>query len=296
MRDCSALYYTGSMTHIGGAHKARNINGQDHAVALACRQGIVLAVSDGVSIVDREHSRAEVGAWLTAELAAAAALAALQRGAEPGEIKGEVAAALVAGLGPLWARLGRRAHAGLTTTLVLLVLTPSWTQVWASGDGCWGLLTARGARLDLLRVGGGEVRQVPGAEARGDAVPGNVATVGQRHLPRLFELASTEAARDLDAVLAQLQCVLSYGGQAVGAYVATDGLRDEPALEVALRAPCTSRARLTEQLQRASDSDDLGVAWCAERFPGLIMGGVAGLGALDAAIGLGAVKAQGRVR
>lgn len=264
--NCSALYYSRAIVHMGERHRAKALAGQDHAVSLACDEGIVLAVADGVSIVGDRHSRAEAGAWLIAELAAAGALAALQRGElEPGAVKVEAATAIAAGLWPLWRVLGDRAPFGLTSTVLLMVVTPKWTHAWASGDGCWGIVLPASSRE---RVTGDSLT----ARALGD----HIWVGGERHVDCLRRLASTAPARRDDevaarmAVLDQLRPVLSCGAPVLGAYVATDGLRHEPRLAEALRAPARTPSEIHDSITRPGGCDDLGVALAAERIAGLI--------------------------
>jgi len=264
--SCYVNYYHRAIVRVGERHRAEALSGQDHAVSLACDEGIVLAVADGVSIVGGEHSRAEAGAWAIAELAAAGALAALKRGlGEPGAIKVEVATAIAAGLWPLWRVLGDRGQAGLVTTLVVMVVTPTWTHAWASGDGYWGIVLPDVARPPVT----GESLK---AKLRGD----HVWIGGARHVASLGRLASTAPARRADelaareAVLHQLRPVLSCGASVLGAYVATDGLRHEEVLAELLLGVVNEPSVLHASITRPAGCDDLGVALVGERFPGMI--------------------------
>jgi hypothetical protein len=266
--NCADDYYHRAIVRMGESHRAAALSGQDHAVALACDEGIVLAVADGVSIVGGEHSRAEAGAWIIAELAAAGALAALKRGSvEPAAVKVEAATAIAAGLWPLWRTLGTRAKAGLVSTLVLMVVTPRWTHAWASGDGYWGI---------VLPAGSARHERVVGESLAAKLMGGHQWIGGARHVSHLGLLASTAPARRDDevsarlAVLDQLRAVLSCSAPVLGAYVATDGLRHEKQLAELLLSPANSPESIFGAIQRPADCDDLGVALAAERFPGMV--------------------------
>lgn len=263
--NCEVSYYSRAIVRMGERHRAHALPGQDHAVSIALNEGIVLAVADGVSLVSGEHSRAEAGAWLVAELAAAGAVAALQRGeTEPGAIKVAAATAIAGGLWPLWHVLGDRGQAGLTSTVLLMVITPRWTHGWASGDGCWGVVLPNTSRE---RVTGDNL----------SAKIGKYTWVGgERHAARLGRLASTAPARRVDgfeareAVLDQLRHVLSCPAPVLGAYVATDGLRHEPRLASLLHAPANSPEQLLGSITRPEGCDDLGLALAAERLEGMV--------------------------
>lgn len=265
-RDC-VPFYANTIVDVGGSHRRKRFNCQDHARTLECRQGVVLCVADGVSMLRDEHgvphmSAAEVGAWLAAELSAVAALEALKAGASPDEIRAAVAAELVAGLRPIVASLGTRSHQALATTLLLMVITADWTCAWASGDGFWGVV-----------VPGDDVQQLPGVDVElvRSPGPGFTALSGARHQPTMGRLATTRIHKGAAMVAAELQPVLAVSGRVLGGYVATDGLRDEPHLLQAMGMPdCTSKTELVTLLRRAPDSDDLGLAWAADPLPKLI--------------------------
>jgi hypothetical protein len=264
--SCNITYYSRAIVRMGERHRAHALPGQDHAVSIAVDEGIVLAVADGVSLVSGEHSRAEAGAWLVAELAAAGAVAALQRGeTEPGAVKVAAATAIAAGLWPIWHILGNRAQVGLTSTLLLMVVTPQWTHGWASGDGCWGVVLPANSR-----------ERITGDNLTGEVGHKYTWIGGERHAARLGHLASTAPARRgnelaaREAVIDQLRSVLSCGAPVLGAYVATDGLRHEPALASLLHAPANSPEQLLGSITRPEGCDDLGLALAAERLEGMV--------------------------
>lgn len=252
------LYDIDAFVDVGGSHLRRRFNCQDHAVVMGCDQGLVLCVADGVSVVGGELSSAEAGAWLAAELATRGAIEALQRGAEPGGVLLEVANYLARGLGPIAGLLGRRSDIGLSSTLLLMVLTPRWTYAWGSGDGHWGVTLPPGlapgphpANKTLLRAAASLAGSRP------------TEWQGGRHSDVLFKLATTSAASGVDAIMAQLEPLLVIeGGPALGGYVATDGLRHEPASALLLGQP---GAAWREALIRSYDADDLGIARASRR-------------------------------
>lgn len=252
--DMLRLYTTGSAVHTGGRHLANAQNGQDHAVTICHREAIVLAVADGVSRVNHAPSRAEVGAILTAEIAARAAADGARHGLAPKDLRAHVAAALLRHLASLHVALGGAAASLLHCTLVLGVTTPDFTAVWLVGDGSWG---ASGS----LAHGSSPRAACPVA-----CYGRRWECHGARHEPVLgqtvYRLCQTG---DIYAVARGFECVLEAEGPALGLYVATDGLADEPGARALLRSPLRDDAALRHALIRDIDSDDLAVAWATTR-------------------------------
>lgn len=257
----STLYYGASV--VADGDKARKPGpGQDAAAVRHGDDAIVIAVADGVSLVNRQISQAQVGAWLVAELAAsAAARAAATMGADAAAVASAVSASLADGLAGLGRQLERDVWSrALTTTLVLAVVAREWTSIWLSGDGCWGFVadpaaewTAPDGPLPTLR--------------RAD--DGLVAARQSIHLDHLADLASREAAMGRAPALRE---VLRVRGRVHAAWVATDGLRHEADTAAALDDldALRGRARLEATVHRPERCDDLAVAWAVERFPGLL--------------------------
>lgn len=266
----SRHFYASRLVSTGGKHRAGGLPGQDHAVAVDCDQGAVLVVADGVSRINGDWSRAEIGAYLAAHLAARAAVDALAQGLEPGAIKGQIGAALYHGLRGLWTELPDAASmSALISTLLVAVVTGDTTLVWVSGDGAWGLCVPRDTEVrrgDLPSAVEWDVRQTSCGHGR--------IVRGQTHTQRMGRTAVTESRRSPEHAAAQLHLVLAAQGPTVGAWVATDGLADEPRLAGALDLPIRSREVLDAALQRPPMGDDVAIAWAAERFPGLLGGPV----------------------
>nr|WP_276600730.1 protein phosphatase 2C domain-containing protein [Nannocystis sp. ILAH1] len=262
----SAAYVAHQLVDAGERHLRRRAGGQDHAVALKHAGAIVLAVADGVSRVNGQPSRTEVGAALVAELAARAAHDATLRGLGPSDVRQHVAATLVRHLLPLWASLGRAGSPLLHCTLVLAATTPEWTTIWCLGDGAWG---------------------ASGSLAHGYGAPRSTAPVacygrrwdvhGRRHEDSPATVAGLCRGGDVDAVALGLEAVLEAEGPAIALYVATDGLGDEPGADDVLRRERWTRDEVSGSLARPEDCDDLAIAWATEVLPGAA--GLAGGGA-----------------
>jgi hypothetical protein len=252
---------TAALVDVGGSHIAHRFNCQDHAVVASCAQGVVLCVADGVSVVGGELSKAEAGAWAGAELATRGALEALQRGVEPSGVRLEVANYLARGLGPITQLLGVKAQVGLSSTLLIMVVTPRWTCAWGSGDGFWGVTLPAEIEPSKAHPANRQLRH----EGRCPVGPHAAFAewYGSRHSTILSQLATTSAGEGVDAVLAQLEPLLVVeDGPVIAAYVATDGLRHEPAAGQLLGQP---GADWRPALTRPANADDLGVAWAGRK-------------------------------
>jgi len=258
-------FYSARLT-APGAKVADGRPMQDHATARSHPAGVVLAVADGVSRVDGLASHAQVGAYLAAELAAEGALMALRRELGPCDTRGQAAAALHHGLHGLWTELPReRAFRALASTVLLAVVTPTWSTIWCSGDGAFGVIAPASTVIS-----GEDIERHPiGAEF--------VACVGARHYERHDELAPLTARRGPASAVRDLRTMLFAEGPILGAYVATDGLRHEIELARRLRLPMRVDAVTAQTvLARPPGCDDLAVAWAAERVAGGLGVGVLG--------------------
>lgn len=201
---------------------------QDHAVVRDVGLGThVLAVADGASQVwhrgEVRWSHAQAGAILIAELAAKA----VPGDADPVHTQAAVEEALRT-LSPACLALRERALFVFSTTLVLAVVTRSWSAVWMAGDGSYTLLTDSGRRIQdevHMTVLDYTARRVIGGQA-------------------LQRVAFTEE-------------------RIVHAFVATDGLRDEPALARAIREPVRDGEELTKLCTRSPGCDDLALAYAS---------------------------------
>lgn len=242
-----------------GAKVAEGYAPQDHAAVRVHDAGVVLAVADGVTLVEGRPSCAQVGAYLCAELAAEGALTGLRRGASPGDTRGQAAAALHHGLLGIWTELPREAAwRALASTTVLAVVTSTWSAIWLSGDGAFGLIAPASTK----------VHGIEGQPVAGD--PRFAVFAGARQVDLHGELASLNARRSVGAAAGDLRTMLYADGPVLGAYVATDGLRHEAALERRLRYPVRTEEAARALLVRPSGCDDLAVAWASERQPGLL--------------------------
>lgn len=247
-------YFAACMT-AAGAKVASGLPPQDHATIRSQAEGVVLVVADGVSLVDGLPSHAQVGAFLAAELVAEGAASALRRGLGPCDTRAQAAAALHHGLYGIWSELPREtAGRALASTIVLAVVSPSWSAIWCSGDGAWGVVAPSATAVrgdDLERAAVGPEFQI---------------CAGARHNERHVELAALNARRGPTAAARDLQTMLFADGPVLGAYVATDGLRHELALAERLRRPfCGSADMARTLLGRPGGCDDLGAAWAAQR-------------------------------
>lgn len=266
----NTVYQSEALVRLGGRHRSKNINGQDHALAAQHRSAVVLVAADGVSTYtdgdDRKrHGRNEVGSWLAAEVALRASTRALAQGLAPDCIVDYVALALHRAFCPLWGELGvRRGQIGLSTTLLLAIVTPTWTGIYASGDGYWGVV------LPVWDDMAPDTSCIHG-EALVDAMrPDAAAVFGSRTGQPVGRLASQEARHDAAAVRAALRPVLLCPQPVLACHVATDGLEDEPeVLDAIRRGPCRARRQVEQLLERPKDSDDLAIAWTCTRTPGL---------------------------
>ena len=253
--DMRGLYTTGAVVHMGGRHLGSARNGQDHAVAIGHEKALIVAVADGVSRVHGAPSHTEVGSILSAEIAARAAADAALRGLGPTDLRAHVAAALLQQLTPLHVALGDSAPSLLHCTLVLGVTTPTFTAIWLVGDGAWGAIGS-------LAHGRGS----PRADCAPACYGGQWECHGGRHERTLGQTVFLlTRAGDVDAFARGLECVLETEGPALGLYVATDGLADEPVARELLRGPLRDGDTLRHALVRAPHSDDLAVAWATKR-------------------------------
>lgn len=283
----SSHFYSSSLLRIGARHLAKGMNCQDHVAMRISDDAVILAVADGVSgagghLYDRP-SRTEVGAYLTAEIAANAAARAVPKGLD---IVGEVAQALTEGLAPLAALIRQPFASALPCTLVLAVATPRSTSIWLSGDGAWGCVLPPGRRASTLHYADLE-RDVLAVEA-------GLSLRGSHHQPKLGRLASTSAVSREGSPAAHMELVFHAESVPLALWVASDGLEDEPAAMEALRRPITNKDALLETLlfpvpRSKADAeemlgavlhgvesdevprfDDLGVGFMAVRHPSLI--------------------------
>lgn len=264
--DLDHRFYASSIVRTGGKHKDRGENGQDHALVRRTERGFVLAVADGVSTCTdsagfRMRTRCEVGSWLVAEVASAAAERALASGVAPGEIGSAVAAAIARAFGPLWAEIGReRGKIGLCSTLLVAVVTADEAHVWASGDGFWGVIVPQDAPAGAMEI------VSPRAIGRTPDHFSDRFYAAGRHTPVINRLATTAARRDAASVEAELEHVLAFHGRAVAVHIATDGLQDHPALDERARTlALQSKGELEALIVDGDHTDDLAIAWVAER-------------------------------
>lgn len=266
-----AEFHADILVRQGVSHHSRGLNCQDHAIARHSDHGVVLVVADGVSSVregaERVPSNNEVGAWLAAEVAAGATLAALADGAVD-DIPTRVGEAFHQTLGPLWTAIGKsRGRYGLVSTLLVAVVTDRVTKIWASGDGFWGVILP--GDVDAAHGLDG----APGIECESLSVAGNNTYAGAEHAAGFRETATTAARRGATAVTEQLRQVLSFHGPVLAAHVATDGLVDEgDARRLVQRSLVARRATLEAMLTRPDHSDDLAVAWACSRAAALAGG------------------------
>lgn len=256
----ATIITAGRLVRVGGRHHHGRRNGQDHAVAFTDGPIVVLAVADGVSrpCSDASTSHTEVGAFLVAEVAARAALAAFARGVTtPGPIKRAVAEALTELVGPLWRALEPEAACrGLFATLLLAVATGQWTRAWAAGDGAWGVMVAPGSPPSVADCGPEDLLVTSEGSSRR----------GARQHQRLTDCVARAAASAVDPVLhveGLLEPVIAVERPPLALWLATDGLADEPATAERLRWPVRDGAELERTLQRPDDSDDIAVAFAA---------------------------------
>lgn len=223
---------------------------QDHAVTLRGTQGAVLCVADGVSIILRENSNAQMGAVLAAELCAAAALDAVERGLGPSEIRELVLGEIESAFGPLARRfdaLGQPARWRRTVqaALVLGVRTAGWSAVWCAGDGHWGALGGPDSRPRLLGSVG-----LAHDDGRWIATGGRKSRI----------LQSAQIVPDLAAPHA-LPLVLEVAGDVHSLWVSTDGLTDEwETGRLLLSDPGVTSSQIAASTRREEGSDDLAIA------------------------------------
>lgn len=264
----NANYYVSRFVMTGGKHRRRGLPGQDHAEVQGCDQGVVLVVADGVSVVGQEFSRAEIGAYLAAHLACRAALEGVEAGEDLGGLKGRIGAALYHGLRGLWTEMPSHALApALSSTLLVAVVMPERTAIWASGDGCWGVCAPPTTRVEVSKL----TRPTPVGWSTSPTPCGQAIVVGGTlHTQLMGKTAVTESRRSPEDAAAQLELMLLAKGPVFGAYVASDGLADEPNVARVLQQPVRSRSAVEDSLIRGDRGDDLGIAWAAERFPGLL--------------------------
>lgn len=260
--------YHSSLIRQGGSHRADGRNCQDYAVTAECEQGTVLVVTDGASRYHDEQgfkvpSFNEAAAVLVGELAARAAIEGLRSTKFPDAIRDLVAHLLHASLAPLWSTLGEvRGRRILGCTLLLGIVTESWTRIYVSGDGSWGVHLAPDVNTDSL-VGKGLV-----VAERG----GIVSARGTLHTPKLGAIASMEARTSPEAVIEALPLALAVDAPVLGAWVSTDGLRDEPAVQRLIQAkPLVSSTVLREALEAPAHGDDLALAWASDRIASLLL-------------------------
>lgn len=266
------IYHPQALVRIGGRHLSQSLNGQDHAIVGHHDRAVVLVVADGVSTYyDRNrhqlHGRNEVASWLAAEVALSASLSALDKDVAPERVVDDVALALHGAFHPLWRALGlERGQIGLMSTLLLAIVTPTWTGIYASGDGYWGV---------TLPVWEGSAPPDTGI-VKGEALvdvlrPDGVGVFGSQTGLHVKNLATIQARLDAKAVRDGLRPVLLCPQPVLAVHIATDGLEDEQGLLTKLRrGPCRHKDEVEEALKRPKDSDDLAVAWTFTRFPGML--------------------------
>lgn len=263
------VYQPCALVRTGGRHREQAVNGQDHAVVGHHASAVVLCVADGVSLIvgggQQQHSRNEVGSWLAAEVALTAALRALDKGTKPESVVDSVAGALHRSFNRLWTEIGlQHGQLGLTTTLLLAIVTPTWTGIYASGDGYWGVTLPvwDGAPPDLASIQG---------EALVETVrPDGAAVFGCQTRQPVRNLASVQARLDAAAVRSALRPVLLCPQPVLAVHIATDGLEDErPLLDKLRRGPCRAKNEVEGTLERPESSDDLALAWTFTRVPGM---------------------------
>jgi hypothetical protein len=250
--------YHSHLISIGDRHLRRGRNCQDHALARAVSAGAVFCVADGASNYEDDRgatvpSHNEAGAIIVAEVAVTAALAGVAAGLDGDAVHQLVCTELAASLRHLWRILGSRGQGVLGTTLLLGVVTPEWSRIWASGDGEWGLYLPRRANLGNLR--GPNLLDTQFSD-------GTTSVRGGCHTPRLKGTAACAARKGGDAVAEAFPVALAFDGPVLGGWIATDGLRDEPELQAQLRrTPPRDKTALEAVLRRPSHCDDLGIAW-----------------------------------
>lgn len=134
---------------IGAGHQQRLGNCQDATcvregtrlrarTSIACGRYVIGAVSDGVG----SHRFSEVGARVTATLAASIASDGLVRGQGPAQIEARLTKDLPAGLAKLTDVCRDAWEDCCFATLVLAVGTVDWFAVWACGDGYYSVNAA----------------------------------------------------------------------------------------------------------------------------------------------------------
>jgi hypothetical protein len=257
--------YVNTLVVPGASHLRDGRNCQDYATTASCNEGTVIVVSDGASNYrdDRGHKNAshnEAGAILVGELAQAAALEGLRAKLSPDAIADLVALRIHTGLHPLWALMEGRGLLALGATMVLGLVTDHYTRIWLSGDGAFGVYLSQAASLDSLT----------GTSLIDTQRAGLVSICRSHHTPHLERTVTTAARRSVEDVRRTMTLALGIDQPVIGAWVASDGLADEPVVQRMVQAaPQTSRGRLADALTRPPQSDDLAVAWVCDRFPDL---------------------------
>lgn len=260
MSDTHPLYGSAKLTIPGGRHLTQAENCQDHAAKAECEQGVVVAVSDGVSKMKVDSgetvtTHSEVGAVLLAEAAVAGCLRALKAGQGLGAMPEQVATNIRLALGGVWEAIGRRGNHLLPATLLVGVATTEGAIIFGGGDGFFGVILPDWAREGAV-IGEGLTF---GKSAVGLTVHGELsAPITGDKLPSFG--ARTSAER----VLGQLPVLLRTRIPIVGLHVATDGLVDEDAAAALLRTRVLrGHFQLRNVMARSVDSDDLGLGWIA---------------------------------
>lgn len=250
----------------GERHRALRLNGQDHAASDEGLGGVVVAVSDGVSVIRgadgvERHTHSEVGAFLVAEAAVAGCARALRAG-EPLETMADHAAANIhQALAGVWEALGQRAHQALHTTLLVGVVTEKAALIFGAGDGAWGVLLPEWAREGAY-VGAGLTmnRTQTGLIA--------VFGCGQEEEMSKSEMVSLGARVSADKVRSQLRTLLHTKVPVDGLHITTDGIVDEDAAASMIRTRVLrGRHHLAQALRRPKDCDDFAAAWIATHKP-----------------------------
>jgi hypothetical protein len=224
----------------GERHRALRLNGQDHAASDEGLGGVVVAVSDGVSVIRgadgvERHTHSEVGAFLVAEAAVAGCARALRAG-EPLETMADHAAANIhQALAGVWEALGQRAHQALHTTLLVGVVTEKAALIFGAGDGAWGVLLPEWAREGAY-VGAGLTmnRTQTGLIA--------VFGCGQEEEMSKSEMVSLGARVSADKVRSQLRTLLHTKVPVDGLHITTDGIVDEDAAASMIRTRVAPRS------------------------------------------------------
>lgn len=262
--EASSGLYHSTLVRVGGRHLRDGRNCQDYALSRSCSQGTVIAVSDGASNYRDEFgcrtpSFNEAGAILITELAVATAIEGLQASLAPDAIRDLVAVQLHSCLRNLWDVLGRFAgQRTLGATLLLGIVTDDCTRLYVSGDGSWGIHVPAGSDMSSL-VGDSLILSER---------PGLTCVRGTAHTPELSGLASLAARHGSDAVVRALPLALGIDVPVAGAWLATDGLVDEPEAAGLLHStPTRLKSVVDAALRRAESSDDLAIAWASEPFP-----------------------------